>query len=157
MGVSLSGREVFEQGLVFFQRGEYNCALNSFELAHAEDPTSATYRSYYGMCLGIATRDFERSTELCRDAAKQEFFNPEQYLNLARVYLAFGFKAEGLRYLRRGLMIDPDHRGIQAELGDLGRRGRPVLTFLPRRHPLNRWLGFARHLIARGEKTPLAA
>ena len=35
-------------------------------------------------------RAFDRALELCRSAAKEEFFNPELYHNLARVHLAFG-------------------------------------------------------------------
>jgi tetratricopeptide (TPR) repeat protein len=86
-------------------------------------------------------RRFEKALELCRSAAKEEFYNPELYHNLARVHMAFGFKAEAIRYLRRGLMIDPANASLAADLERLGRRRVPVLQFLPRNHPLNRWLG----------------
>jgi tetratricopeptide (TPR) repeat protein len=100
-----------------------------------------------GLCLAYVERDFEQARTLCESAAKQEFFNPDLYWNLARVYLLFGRRAEALRYLRRGLMIDPGHTRIHDELERLGRRGRPMLPFLPRRPPLNRALGSARNLI----------
>jgi hypothetical protein len=58
--------------------------------------------------------------------------------------MAFGFKAEAIRYLRRGLMIDPANAGLAEDLERLGRRRVPVLQFLPRNHPLNRWLGRVR-------------
>jgi hypothetical protein len=63
-------------------------------------------------------------------------------------HLAFGFKAEAIRYLRRGLMIDPASEPIRNELARLGVRRRPVLQFLRRRHLLNRWFGrlLRRHL-----------
>jgi hypothetical protein len=67
--------------------------------------------------------------------------NPELYHNLARVHLAFGFKAEAIRYLRRGLMIDPANAAMLTELNELGMRRSPTLSFLPRRHPMNRLLG----------------
>jgi len=150
MGASLSENATFQQGREYFENGQFARALESFEQAHAQDGDDATVRSYYGVCVGLVEHDFERAAELCRSAAKQEFFNPEQYLNLARVHLSFDFKAEGIRYLRRGQMIDPGHRGIAAELSDLGLRGHPVLAFLPRRHLVNRWLGLVRQLVVRG-------
>ena len=94
-------------------------------------------------------RRFDRAMELCQSAAKQEFFNPDLYLNMARLNLAFGFTSEALRYLRRGKMIDPANADIEAVMQELGLRVSPVLVFLPRRHVLNRWLGNARHFFLR--------
>ena len=62
--------------------------------------------------LGLSERRWEQALELCRSAARDEFFDPIHYHNLARLHLAFGFKSEGLRLLRRGLMIAPDHTDI---------------------------------------------
>ena len=120
---------------------DHGAALDHFRSAHQLEHGSARYRSYYGLSLGLAERRFEESIQLCRSAAKEEFFNPVLYHNLARVHLAFGFKAEGIRHLRRGLMIDPDDEQIQQSLLALGVRKSPVVSFLRRRHLINRWLG----------------
>jgi len=138
---TFSAEEHGRRGSAALAEGDTNAALGHFRAAHRLDPTSARYRSYHGMCLGLAERRFDKALELCRSAAKEEFFNPELYHNLARVHLAFGFKAEGIRYLRRGLMIDPSNAAIAAELHGLGYRRSPVLPFLRRQHALNRWLG----------------
>jgi hypothetical protein len=42
------------------------------------------------------------------------------------------------------LMIDPANQEIGQELQRLGVRRSPVLSFLPRRHVLNRWIGVVR-------------
>jgi len=119
---------------------------------HRNEPRNARLRSYYGLCLALSERQFEEGLELCAAAAKQEFFNPELYLNLARLHLSFGFKVEGVRYLRRGLMIDPGNEALNTALEDLGDRIAPVLTFLPRRHPVNRLLGRVRHRLFLGRR-----
>ena len=78
---------------------------------------------------------------------------------LARVHLACGFKAEAIRYLRRGLMIDPGNAEIAAEMRRMGIRRRPALGFLRRRNPFNRLLGrlLARlQLRSETETTPTA-
>lgn len=143
----LSPRERFERGRALFEGGRYEEALPLLRTAHAVEGNDARVRSWYGLCLGLVERRFEEAVTFCLSAAKQEFFNPDLYWNLARLHLGFGFKSEGVRYLRRGLMIDPGHAAIRAAMQDLGDRAAPVLAFLPRRHPVNRWLGAVRHTI----------
>ncbi len=136
-----AAEEHFRRGVAELDSGSRDEALEQFRTAHRLDPTHARYRSYYGMALGLVERRFDKALELCRSAAKEEFFNPSLYHNLARVHLAFGFRAEAIRFLRRGMMIDPGNREIAIELRNLGVRRRPVFGFLGREHVLNRWLG----------------
>ncbi len=144
MDATYTAEEHFRQGLQLLELEKPADALEHFRAAHGLDRDCPRHRSYYGLGLALVERRFNRAVELCRSAVKEEFFSPDLYWNLARVHLAFGFKAEGLRYLRRGLMIDPSHRGILKDLEGLGLRRQPVLRFLPRRHFLNRWLGVVR-------------
>lgn len=139
----------FDRGRSLLDQARYAEALQELEAAYRLQPARPPIRSYYGLCLGIVERCFDRALELCRGAAKEEFFNPDLYLNLALLHLSFDLKGEALRYLRRGQMIDPGSRTIRAELERLGRRGSPVLRFLPRSHRLNRWLGQARQRLRR--------
>ena len=145
MQVSVTAEEHYRRGRELQTRGDEAQALEHFRTAHQLDPANPRYRSFCGLGLALVERRFDRALELCRSAAKEEFFNPELYHNLARVHLAFGFKAESLRYLRRARMIDPGNETIARLLDELGPRRLPVLSFLPRRHPLNRWLGTLRH------------
>lgn len=147
MDATFTAEEHYRQGQALLADHREEEALEHFRAAHELDPGSARYASFYGLGLALVERRFNRAVELCRTAAKQEFFSPDLYHNLARVHLAFGFKAEGLRYLRRGLMIDPGNRAIRSEVARMGVRRRPVLEFLPRRHFLNRWLGRVRRLV----------
>lgn len=149
--------ELFQQGLVLFHREETEQALVSFYAAQDAEPDHALARSYLGVCIAICERRFEEALALCTSASKQEFFNPEVYLNLARVHLRFGFKDEGCRFLMRGQMIDPANREIQQALQQLGARTSPVLRFLPRHHFINRWLGSARHTFTDRHDTQVAA
>lgn len=144
----IDSRALFERGRSMVEGNDLSSALALLRTAYASNGNDAKVRSWYGLCVGLEERDFDAAVALCQSAAKQEFFNPDLYLNLARLYLGFGFKAEGVRYLRRGLMIDPAHAAILQALRELGDRSPPVLGFLPRRHPVNRWLGAVRHTVA---------
>jgi tetratricopeptide (TPR) repeat protein len=141
MSTHASAQQHFRQGREELCEEALDRALAHFRTAHRLDPGSAQYRSFYGLLLGLCERRWEQALELCRSAARDEFFDPTHYLNLARLHLAFGFKAEGLRLLRRGLMIAPDHEEILAALRRLGVRRRPPLGFLRRENALNRLIG----------------
>jgi tetratricopeptide (TPR) repeat protein len=141
MRATFTAEDEYRRGRELLDGGRYSEALECFRSAHRLDPRSAVYRSFLGVAIAASERRFHHALELCRSAAKEEFFNPELYHNLARVHIAFGFKSEAIRYLRRGLMIDPGHVALNEALARLGRRRRPVLDFLPRRHPVNRVLG----------------
>ena len=141
MSTHSSAQEHFRQGREELTEEALDRALAHFRTAHRLDPGSAQYRSYYGLLLGLCERRWEQALELCRSAARDEFFDPTHYLNLARLHLAFGFKSEALRLLRRGLMIAPDHEEILVALRRLGVRRRPPLGFLRRETALNRLIG----------------
>ncbi len=153
MDATFTAEEEYRRGRELLVADELPAeALEHFRAAHQLDRANPRYRSFYGLALAMVERRFNQALELCRSAAKEEFFNPELYHNLARVHLAFGFKAEAIRYLRRGLMIDPANSPMARDLAALGQRRRPVLGFLPRRHPLNRLLGRLRRGLG---ETPL--
>ena len=149
--------DLFDQGLVHFHDQAHAEAQACFQAAHNAEPAHARARSYLGVCIAMCERRFEEAVALCTSASKQEFFNPEVYLNLARVHLHFGFKAEGRRFLLRGQMIDPANEELQDALANLGERVEPVLRFLPRRHIINRFLGGAKHLFGGAHRTQEAA
>jgi tetratricopeptide (TPR) repeat protein len=144
MQVSFTAEEHYRRGRELLKDGRERDAFEHFRTSYNLDPANPRYRSHYGVGLALVERRFDRALELCRSAAKEEFFNPDLYHNLAQVHLAFGFKAEAIRYLRRGLMIDPGNSPIVNDLSRLGVRQSPVLRFLPRRHPMNRLLGRCR-------------
>src|SRR3990172_3017035 len=138
MDATFSAEEHFREGQSELDRERIDAALEQFRAAHRLDPTSPRYRSYFGLCLGLGERRFDRALELCRSAAKEEFYNPALYHNLARLHLAFGFKTDGIRLVRRGLMIGPQTAPLPGKLRGLGVRRKPVLGFLRRGHLINR-------------------
>ncbi|HEU4401975.1 MAG TPA: hypothetical protein VFT43_07700, partial [Candidatus Polarisedimenticolia bacterium] len=79
--------------------------------------------------------------EICEGAVRAEFYNPELYLNLGRVYLKGGDRARAFGAFVRGLQLSPRHPALIQSIRRLGIRRRPVLRFLGRRHPFNRVLG----------------
>lgn len=137
----LSPPEHYERGLALLAKSPTPEAYEHLSRAYLGAPQKASYRSAYALGLALVKGQFLGAVELARGAVREEFYNAELYLNLARIYEAFGFKAEAIRYLRRGLMVDPNDQGIRNKLAHFGERRRPPLRFLPRGHWMNRVLG----------------
>jgi predicted Zn-dependent protease len=136
-----TAEEHHRRGLALLDGGHGHEAFEHLSRAYLADPQNARYRSSYALGLALVRGQFLGAAELARAAVRQEFYNAELYVNLSRIYLAFDMKADAIRFLRRGLMVEPDNRRIQRRLAQLGVRRRPPLRFLPRGHRLNRFLG----------------
>jgi tetratricopeptide (TPR) repeat protein len=145
----LSPTHSLRRGQELLRAGLEMAALEHFAQAHRARPDDPRLRAYYGWAVATIEHRFERGLGLCREALRADGDCAEIYLNLARVLMAHGRKAEGIRYVKRGLMIDPRDAGLTQEWRRLGIRRRPVLPFLPRRHTMNRWLGRLRGRLVR--------
>ncbi len=67
------------------------------------------------------------------------------YLNLAEVYATAGRRDDAVDALQSGLKYARRDVRLTIAMNKLTARRPPVLSFLGRRHPLNRQLGILRH------------
>jgi tetratricopeptide (TPR) repeat protein len=145
----LSPEESLRRAQELLRSGLEMAALEHFASAHERAPEDPRYRSHYGWAVAMVEHRVERGVSLCRSALRDAADQPEVYHNLARILLAHGRKAEAIKYIRRGLMVDPRNAGLVLEWRKLGIRRPPVLSFLSRRHLVNRLLGRLRGLFVR--------
>lgn len=136
-----SAKEQFEQGRKLLAEENIDKALKAFEKAYKAEADNARYMSYYGMCKAVRGGEIGLGLELCTRAIKKEFFKPEHYINLARVYIAAGNKKGAMKVLLKGLKHDHASAEINKMLIDLGFRHKPVIPALDRANPLNKFLG----------------
>lgn len=117
-------------------------------LAHLENALelcdNPDWHSYAGLCIALERNEFLVGEHLCNASIEHDEDNPVHYLNLAKVYLAAGKKAEALETLRQGMSRGGDER-ILSLLSQLGTRNPPVFSFLKRSHPLNKYMGILLH------------
>ncbi len=132
---------LFERGRELLLGGHHREALACFEEALRLEPGDAGALSHRGLCLVLFEgRDAEGIAD-CRRAVDLEFYRADHYLNLGKALLHAGRKREAVQAFRQGRTVDPKHATILRELETLGIRRKPVLTWLPRGHFLNRHLG----------------
>ncbi len=101
--------------------------------------------SWYGVTLVLVERNSNLGVVYCDQALRAEGPTPELLLNQARVALALGQRERAVRAIVRGLESWPDDEGLRMAKEAMGWRRRPVIPFLPRSNPLNRWLGKLRY------------
>lgn len=139
--------EAFKKGLTALRNSETTVARALFEAAIQLERRSGAariqprYISYYGLSLIDDSTRRPMALDCCRRAVKEEFFNPDLFLNLSRVYQILGNRAEAYKAAMRGLALDSKHPGLRSHVSEMGVRRRPPLPFLGRNNFLNVTLG----------------
>lgn len=136
------------RGIDHCRRGEWSPGLRY--LAEADSPAAeqtlpGLYYTYLGHALARMGPSPAVGVGLCEGGLAAQPGEPENALNLAHARLLARDKRGAAEALDRGLALAPGHAGFEALQRELGRRRAPVLGFLPRSHPVNRWLGRLRH------------
>jgi len=140
--------QVFRFGLAHMRDGQSFEALAAFRQAASMEPQNPYFLSYYGLALGQASRNWDEAEALCLAALRKRRQIPQLYLNLAELYRCRGRLADAVETLHDGLRYTANDARLMDALSIFGRRKPPVLSFLSRSHPLNRYLGKVRHRAA---------
>ncbi|MCL4457527.1 MAG: tetratricopeptide repeat protein [Nitrospirae bacterium] len=131
--------EFFTKGLNELAAGHGLPALVNFEKALKIDH-KPLYLSYIAYCTARERGQIGKAIELCEDAIKLEPENSILYLNLGKIYLHAGDREAAIRAFRAGLKHEMN-REIINELIKLQTRKPPVIPFLSRNNPINKYLG----------------
>lgn len=132
-------QELIARGMKAANSGRTAAALECFERVVKLQSTPVNW-SYLAFCLARERQQFEHATRLCEEAVRREPRSSVLYLNLGKVYLLAGRKDDAIRTFRQGLLYERNPL-IESELRRLGLRKAPVVTFLGRDHPVNKYLG----------------
>jgi tetratricopeptide (TPR) repeat protein len=138
----------------FLQKKQYKKALKLLNIALELYPNEPLILSYCGCLEAILNKNYTHGIEICSKAIKlikekmpygHEFYYPVLYLNLGRTYLASGNKKYAVEAFQKGLIFDDDNKDLLQEIKRLGLRRKPIVRFLPRSHPINKYIGVMLH------------
>lgn len=149
MAVSTDVLNTLRRGIDCCRRGDWNEGLRHLgQIAEKGDTgLPGVYYSYLGYGIALREKRVREGLQLCRHSVKVEFYQADNYHNLARTYVLARQRSAAVRTVLDGLKIDPHHPGLLVIRKELGIRSRPVLPFLDRGHALNQFLGRLRHAI----------
>jgi len=146
-----------EEGIAAAKKADYLAAMNLLMDAYnagqfsTKGQKSAEALSFYGLCIALVQKKYKLAIEFCQKAIDMNFYWPDHYTNLARVYIAASMKRKAVETLEKGLSMFPEDKGLRRVRRELGVRARPSVPFLGRENPINKALGRSRHQ-ARAER-----
>jgi uncharacterized protein HemY len=138
-----------EKGLRRCRAGDWEIGLKLLRKAARKEKKEIKFPSVYYSYLGYAAARLENEKKdglaLCLHAVRVGKNEPDNYLNLARVYLLLNNRRRAVIAVRHGLKLDAHHIPLLALRTSMGYRRKPVIPFLSRDGRLNRYLGRRRH------------
>lgn len=134
-----SAKELFFKGVESLAQNRMVHALSCFERAMQLE-NNPQYYSYFAFCIAKERGQVQKAITLCWEAIQKDQRNPAHYLNLGKIYLHAGNKDFAVKVFREGLKYGADQRIID-ELNRLGTRKPPVIPFMERDNPINKYLG----------------
>ena len=136
---TVTAEERFKKGVEALASGKMIPALASFEKALELEDNPAFY-SYFALCIAKERGQVRRAIKLCEEALQKDGKNTAHYLNLGKILLHAGNRDDAVMVFRGGLKYGTDLLIID-ELNKLAARKPPVLSFLNRNNPINKYLG----------------
>jgi hypothetical protein len=106
---------------------------------------SGLYYSYLGYGIARYERRVKEGLSLCEHSIKIQFYEPENYVNLARVWMLKRNRRHAAEALQQAININAYHPAVRKLVREMGVRSKPVIPFLSRDNPLNYFLGRLRH------------
>jgi predicted Zn-dependent protease len=141
--------QLFRKALNAYRQGGLRASASDFRRLIDDGSNDPRHISYYGLLTALADGRMVEGRKLCEKAVKEAFYDPEMYLNLAKVYFRAGQKTRASQVLRKGMRVDPDDHALRRELARINPRATPALDFLHRGHPLNKYFGLTRSRLSR--------
>jgi len=138
-------QELIRAGDEAWDRGDRAAAHESYRAAQQIDGNDPQVLSRLGLTLVLVARDEYKGVAFCEEALRRGAADADALWRLATVYEATFQKERAVRAVRQGLNVDRNHAGLVDMIQRLGVRRPPVIPFLPRSNPINKYLGMLRH------------
>jgi len=148
-------QQAAQRGIDLCRAGNWKAGMeilgNIAEADRQGTELSGLFYSYLGYGIARYERRGKEGLALCQHAIKVQFYEPENYVLLARVYLLRRRRGKAIEALQRALKLNARHPEAIKLAKEVGYRRRPMLPFLPRNNPLNKALGRMRHSVTQGK------
>ena len=142
-----------ESGIDHCRAGRWDKGIEYLIYVASREPRglheAGLFLSYLGCAVARTRGRADEGLALCEQAVKVEFYQPENWANLAEVLIFCGRRAEAINAVQQGMDIDSHYARLRTIHRRLGERRAPVLGFLPRSNPVNHVLGLVRSQVVR--------
>ena len=132
---------ICQQGIDLCDTNEYAQAHKLFQQALAMYPQSPRINSWLGYTTAIVENKVATGIQLCKKAIDSDVPDAMFYRNIGKLYLMQKNKRGAIGAFAKGLQIDKGNNYILKEWKVLGFRRSPLIKFLGRDHPINKFFG----------------
>jgi Flp pilus assembly protein TadD len=146
---TLESHTLYRRALERIKRHRFRQAMPLLAKALRIAPTEPLYLSYYGLCLAEVKGEFEHAIGVCERASRARPIDPIINVNLGKVHKMRGDYASAHKTFLKAWAGNKRHPAPATELSRLGIRRPPVIRFLSRSNPCNKYLGRLRAKISR--------
>ncbi|MDW7711585.1 MAG: hypothetical protein SCH98_14040 [Deferrisomatales bacterium] len=148
------GERRLREALLLFAEGCYDRSAEVLEGAAALVPADPRAAALAAAREALATGRLQPGIERCLELLENRPDLPDLYAVVGVLLLKAKQRAQARDAFRMGLQLEPAHPGLHACMAGMGARRAPVLPFLPRSHPANRWCGRMRAWLRAGRHAP---
>lgn len=142
-----------QRGIDLCRQGKWRAGLEILgQIAEADRQGTdlpGLFYAYLGYGIARYERRGKEGLALCEHAVKVQFYEPENYVILSKVHLLHHRRGKAVQALHQALKLNSRHPEALRLAQEIGLRRRPVIPFLSRDNPLNKYLGLARHRLGR--------
>jgi len=135
--------QAYQNGKDALKAGDYKAAERAFKKAldsiDEDNERHNSVLSYYGLAQVLNSNN--HGLLLCRDAASNEVFDGEVFLNLAGAEWHSNNRKRAIDAIQHGLNIDTENERLNHACAKLECRKKCCFSFLPRDHKFNRLIG----------------
>ena len=137
-----------ESGIEHCRSGRWDKGVEYLRYVAEREPRgldeAGLFLSYLGCAVARTQGRAIEGLALCEQAVKVEFYQPENWANLAEVLVLCGRRGEAINAIEQGMDIDSHVGRLQTIRRRLGERRPPIVRFLARSNPVNHLLGLVR-------------
>ncbi len=144
---------LFRKAMDLLRVGRGKDAAALFRQIVASGSRDPKHLSFGGLAVATEEGDVKTGLAWCERALELAFYDPQMYINLARLHEQTGWKTQAAKVLRKGLRIDPGNKRLLLEINRVNPRTPNAIRGLPRNHPVNRYLGKLKSELSTKEKT----
>ena len=146
-------KSLFRKAMELLREGRGKASAAVFRRIIGSGSRDPKHLSFGGLVVATEEGDVKTGLAWCERALELAFYDPQMYINLARLHEQTGWKTQAAQVLRKGLRIDPGNKRLLAEVNRVNPRTPNAVRGLPRNHPVNRYLGKLKSELSTKEKT----
>ena len=156
-GTTTQLQEAAQRGIDLCRAGKWKAGMDILgTIAEADRQGTelpGLFYSYLGYGIARHEKRGKEGLALCQHAIKVQFYEPENYVLLARVYLLRNRRGKAIDALQKALKLNARPPEAIRLAREIGFRRQPVIPFLSRSNPLNIAFGKLRHALTQGKRS----